>query len=386
MSEDRARRLAAVWFADIIGYTALSARDEDEALRVVDAFQRIARAAVNEHGGRVVKFMGDAVLTVFDSVDSALRAALDLQEGFSKSGVANRTGATLRVGLHVGDVMEADDGDLYGDGVNTASRIEGVARPGEVAISEAVYQQIRDKRHFSTEPLGKRDLKGLRSMTVFRVTLTDAPATMTTRRTGASYTRAAAVGVAASLVGFISLTVMIAQRQEPEEAEVPVQIEVQPTEASEVRRTPVTEQDSREPDAAPPKYGMWSVDTQRDPIDDSDLTQLTLHSAEGEATLLVECRGGPSVRIAWPSRLASDEVEIRVGRDRARTVRNQWVRDGDGKTLAFRANPRRFLRELAGVDGLALQAQADDGTRMSAVFRLAGLAPALAESRPTCGL
>lgn len=76
MAKERVRRLAAVWFADIVGYTSLSARDEDAALAVVDEFQAASRAAVQAHGGRIVKFVGDAVLVVFESADSALRKSV----------------------------------------------------------------------------------------------------------------------------------------------------------------------------------------------------------------------------------------------------------------------------------------------------------------------
>jgi len=83
MPQERKRRLAAVWFADIVGYTELSSRDEDGALAVVDELQRLAREEVEPRGGRIVKFQGDAVLAVFDSTDSALDSALALQESFS---------------------------------------------------------------------------------------------------------------------------------------------------------------------------------------------------------------------------------------------------------------------------------------------------------------
>lgn len=163
MSE-RARRLAAVWFADIAGYTDLSARDEDTALRLVELLQSIAGDVVGEHGGRLVKFMGDAVLAEFQSTDRAVRAALDVRDRFAGRARSAGLGShDLRVGAHVGEVVTSDDGDLYGDGVNAASRLQGSAAPGEVRVSEDVWRQLRQRPGFGFEPHGEHTLKGLAS-------------------------------------------------------------------------------------------------------------------------------------------------------------------------------------------------------------------------------
>ena len=161
MTTERTRRLAAVWFADIVGYTELSSRDEDGALAVVDELQRLAREEVESHGGRIVKFQGDAVLTVFDSTDAALRAALALQESFSASEIVQEKGCALRIGVHVGEIVEAEDGDVYGDGVNLASRIEGVASAGQIVVSEDVYRQVRQRGEHQLYPVGMVNVKGI---------------------------------------------------------------------------------------------------------------------------------------------------------------------------------------------------------------------------------
>jgi len=119
------RRLAAVWFADIVGYSGLSARDEDAALALVRVLQDATRAEVPAHGGRVVKYVGDAALAVFESVDGAIRAALAVQQRFNASDAAIADEPRLRIGLHLGEITEASDGDVYGDGVNVASRLQG---------------------------------------------------------------------------------------------------------------------------------------------------------------------------------------------------------------------------------------------------------------------
>jgi adenylate cyclase len=160
----RERRLAAVWFADIAGYTDLSARDEDTAVRLVELLQTIAREVVEKHGGRVVKFIGDAVLAEFQSTDGAVRSALDVRDRFAGgSRSAGLGGYDLRVGVHVGELVTSVDGDVYGDGVNVASRLQGSADPGEVRVSEDVWRQLRQRPEFGFEPRGEHALKGLAS-------------------------------------------------------------------------------------------------------------------------------------------------------------------------------------------------------------------------------
>ena len=161
MTQERKRRLAAVWFADIVGYTDLSSRDENAALSVVDELQRIARKEVESRDGRIVKFQGDAVLSVFDSADAALKSALALQADFNAAQVVQDSECALRIGLHLGEIVEADDGDVYGDGVNVASRIEGQAQAGQVVVSEAVQALLKQQAEHSFHPFGPVKLKGV---------------------------------------------------------------------------------------------------------------------------------------------------------------------------------------------------------------------------------
>lgn len=171
---ERDRRLAAVWFADIVGYTTLSSQDEDGALEVVGTFQRLAEEIVAQHSGRVVKYIGDAALAEFASTDGAIRSALALMERFTAHDAARRYNSTLRIGVNVGEVITASDGDIYGDGVNLASRLQNQAPPGQVIASEAVRAQIRQRTVFRTEPLGQRTVKGISDpVALYRVTLQD---------------------------------------------------------------------------------------------------------------------------------------------------------------------------------------------------------------------
>ena len=156
--------LAAVWFADLVGYSALSETNEGEALRVVGRFQTIVRAVVQTHGGRVVKFLGDGALAEFPSTEQAVRSADTLRADLARVADAEGLGVReMRIGVHVGDVAATEDGDLYGDGVNVASRIQAAADPGEVWVSEDVRRQLRQRPELRFASRGERTLKGLRS-------------------------------------------------------------------------------------------------------------------------------------------------------------------------------------------------------------------------------
>src|SRR5688572_19202023 len=159
---DPKRRLAAVWFADIVGYTTLSRNDEPAALRLVDLLQRLAREIAEAHDGRVVKFIGDAVLAEFSSTDSAVRAAVALQERYiTAASIELKQESKLRVGVHLGEVAATPDGDLYGDGINTAARLHHEATPGQVIISEDVWRQLRQRPEFKFASLGAVELRGI---------------------------------------------------------------------------------------------------------------------------------------------------------------------------------------------------------------------------------
>jgi len=151
--------LAALWFADIAGYSARVAEDEHGALQLVEILQALSRSTVQRYEGRVVKFFGDAVLAEFPSTEMAVRAAVVLSKQYTVQSA--KTGRThdLRIGVHLGDVAIDADGDLYGDGVNAAARIEAAVDPGQVVVSEDVWRLIRGREGFRFERLGNRNLK-----------------------------------------------------------------------------------------------------------------------------------------------------------------------------------------------------------------------------------
>jgi class 3 adenylate cyclase/tetratricopeptide (TPR) repeat protein len=168
------RHLAAVWFADVVGFTELSGRDENAAFAVVGMMQAESTRIVEARGGRIVKFIGDAVLVTFDSTDAAVNAAFEFHDAFYDSEIVKTHGADLRIGMHLGEIVAADDGDIFGDGVNTASRIEGIAGPGEIFVSGDVARQLNARTEYVLRSVGDRELKGLNApVTVYRLSEAD---------------------------------------------------------------------------------------------------------------------------------------------------------------------------------------------------------------------
>jgi adenylate cyclase len=168
--------LVALWFADIAGYSDLAAEDERSALQLIEILQSLSRDTVRRYEGRVVKFMGDAVLAEFPSTELAVRAAAALSEQYAKKSAGTGRAHNLRVGVHVADVAVGSDGDLYGDGVNAAARVQETAEPGEVVLSEDVWRQLRGRKEFQFESLGDRSLKGVGPIGLYLVALKE-PAT-----------------------------------------------------------------------------------------------------------------------------------------------------------------------------------------------------------------
>jgi adenylate cyclase len=155
------RRLAAVWFADIVGFTRLSSQNERAALRLVGLLQETARQEIGRHGGTLVKFMGDGILAYAGSTASALETVLALRDRFHELCATDGQPSSLRIGVHVGDVVLSPDGDVYGDGVNVASRLQREAGPGRVLVSEDVWRQCRQRSDLPFAPMGLRELEGL---------------------------------------------------------------------------------------------------------------------------------------------------------------------------------------------------------------------------------
>src|SRR5947199_609037 len=127
-------------------------------MKMVEILQGLSRSTVQLYEGRVVKFLGDAVLAEFPSTEMAVRAAAVLSKEYAKQSAKTGRAHDLRIGVHLGDVALDADGDLYGDGVNAAARIEAAVNPGQVVVSEDIWRQIRGREGFRFEPFGNRNL------------------------------------------------------------------------------------------------------------------------------------------------------------------------------------------------------------------------------------
>jgi adenylate cyclase len=156
------RRLAAIMFTDIVGYTRLSQTDESLALELLQEHQRILRPTFAAYGGNEVKTMGDAFLVEFKSALQAVMCAVEMQRKMAdrNAAAAPPKRLELRIGIHVGDVVKGED-DIYGDAVNLASRIEPLAEPGGICISQQVFDQIRNKTPLEIDKLGDVNLKNV---------------------------------------------------------------------------------------------------------------------------------------------------------------------------------------------------------------------------------
>ena len=138
------RKIAAILVADIVGYSRLAGMDEDRTLsRLRGLRSDLIDPAIDAHHGRVVKRTGDGILIEFRSVVDAVRCAIEVQNGLFErnAGLPPERRIEFRVGIHLGDVVEEGDGDLMGDGVNIAARLEGIAQPGAICLSEDAYRQ-----------------------------------------------------------------------------------------------------------------------------------------------------------------------------------------------------------------------------------------------------
>jgi TolB-like protein/class 3 adenylate cyclase/Flp pilus assembly protein TadD len=158
------RKLAAILAADVAGYSRLAGADEELTLARLRALRSdLIDPVISVHRGRVVKRTGDGALVEFRSAVEAVRCAIEVQDGMAlrNSGVPADRRIEFRIGIHLGDVVEEADGDLMGDGVNIAARLEGISEPGGICLSEDAWRQVRDKLQEQFADWGERELKNI---------------------------------------------------------------------------------------------------------------------------------------------------------------------------------------------------------------------------------
>src|SRR5436309_10179749 len=158
------RKLAAILVADVVGYSRLAGADEDRILaRLRSLRSDLIDPTIAVHHGRVVKRTGDGAIIEFRSVVDAVRCAIEIQNSMIErnAGLPEDRRIEFRVGIHLGDVIQEEDGDLMGDGVNIAARLEGVSAPGAICLSEDAYRQVKGRLDVAVTDLGPTQLKNI---------------------------------------------------------------------------------------------------------------------------------------------------------------------------------------------------------------------------------
>ncbi len=166
------RRLAAIMAADVAGYSSLMGDDEQATLDTLNSYRDVFRARVSDRHGRIVDTAGDSVLAVFDSAVEAVKAAASVQMEIAERNteLVEARRMRFRIGINLGDVIEQDDGTLYGDGVNVAARLEALAEPGSMCVSGKVFEEVDGKSELGFEDIGAHTVKNIvRPVRAYRV-------------------------------------------------------------------------------------------------------------------------------------------------------------------------------------------------------------------------
>jgi class 3 adenylate cyclase len=248
---DLVRRLTTIMDIDVVGFSTMSARDEEHALSLLGTRMAAAQALVKHHRGRVFKLTGDGLLAEFASPVEAVRAALEIQEAMraanDQAGPDDRL--VLRIGVNLGDVVESGD-DLMGDAVNVAARLESIAKPGGICVSAAVYEQIEGKLTLGAEDLGEQHVKNIpRPIHAYRLTLGRAPVLAAPPADGRKTTRLAVIAGVATVVAVLAIggAWLLHER-----SQVPASTQVAQAPAPVASAPPPAPPPARAPPSAPP--------------------------------------------------------------------------------------------------------------------------------------
>lgn len=177
-SAQQVRRLAAIMFADMSGYTALMQDDEEKAKRLRDRQRQVLEHLIPAHHGTIIQYFGDGSLSIFGSAIDAVKCAADIQKELRKE-----PKVPLRIGLHSGDIVYDAQG-VYGDCVNLASRIEALSVPGAVLISDKVFDEVKNQQEIKTQSLGKFNLKNVKRQVEVYALISEGLAVPTAAQTG----------------------------------------------------------------------------------------------------------------------------------------------------------------------------------------------------------
>jgi class 3 adenylate cyclase len=172
-SEGRKRKLTAILSADAKGYSRLMEDDEEATVETLTAYRQVMTEVIEKHRGHVVDSPGDNLLAEFASVVDAARGAVEIQEELRarNADLPDQRRMEFRVGINLGDVIE-EEGRIYGDGVNIAARVEGLAEGGGICVSGSAYEQIRNKLSLGTDYLGEHEVKNISTpVPVYRLVL-----------------------------------------------------------------------------------------------------------------------------------------------------------------------------------------------------------------------
>jgi adenylate cyclase len=198
------RKIAAILVADVVGFSRLASADEDRTLSRLRALRGdLIDPAVAAHHGRMVKRTGDGLIAEFRSMVDAVRCAIEMQKGFIErnEGVQADRRIDFRIGIHLGDVVEESDGDLMGDGVNVAARLEGICEPGGICLSEDAYRQVKSRLEVQVADLGPQNLKNIAEpVRAYLLRQAAARKTSATGKNSARRISVLAVGLAVALV------------------------------------------------------------------------------------------------------------------------------------------------------------------------------------------
>jgi adenylate cyclase len=206
-ADEGKRKIAAILAADVAGYSRLMADDDRATVRTLTEYREVFAAHIATHQGRVVDTAGDSVLATFESVIEAAEAAVEIQRelGQRNEALAGHRRMYFRMGVNLGDIIERDDGTIYGDGVNVAARLEGLAEPGGVMVSESAHLHTEDKLGVGVEYIGEHEVKNIpRPVKAYRLLLDGAapsaappkPARRTKLIAGAAIAAAVVAGLA----------------------------------------------------------------------------------------------------------------------------------------------------------------------------------------------